>query len=154
MVSMKKILLVFHTQSGRTGLLAEAVARGIAREGGVELIKKCAFEAGLADLLVADAVLFGSPENFGYMSGALKDFFDRTYYPAQPKQLGLPYALFISAGNDGSGAVREIDRILTGYPMRKVAEPLIVHGDPSDAALAQCADLGQAIAAAVAMGAM
>ena len=151
---MKKLLLVYHTQSGRTGQLAAAVARGVERESEVQLIQKSAFEAGLDDLTAASGVIFGSPENFGSMSGALKDFFDRTYYPAEPVQLGLPYALFISAGNDGSGAVREIDRILKGYPMRKVAEPLVVRGDPRPADLLHCEELGQALAAAVAMGAI
>ena len=67
-----------------------------------------------ADLLACDAVLLGTTENLGYMSGALKDFFDRTYDDALPLALNLPYALFVSAGNDGTGAVREIERILRG----------------------------------------
>src|SRR3546814_9262380 len=73
--------------------------------------------------------LLGTPENFGYMSGLLKDFFDRTYYPAEGKTVGLPYAVLISAGNDGSGAARAIERIATGYGWRAVAEPLIVKGE-------------------------
>ncbi|MGB5324615.1 MAG: NAD(P)H-dependent oxidoreductase [Pseudomonadales bacterium] len=150
---MKKLLIVYHSQSGNTRQMAEAVVRGAAREPEVEPQLYGAFEAGLEQLLAADAVLFGTPENLGYMSGALKDFFDRTFYPAEPYQLGKPYALFISAGNDGSGAVREIDRILRGYPMRKVAEPLIVRGEIDSDALSRCEELGQAMAAAVAMGA-
>lgn len=150
---MKNLLLVYHSQSGNTLQLAQAVARGAANESGVAVRMLAAFEAGLDDLLEADAVLFGTPENLGYMSGALKDFFDRTFYPAEPHQLGLPYALFISAGNDGSGAVREIDRILRGYPMRKVAEPLVIRGEVDRKAQEQCEELGAAMAAAVAMGA-
>ena len=97
-------------------------------------------------------MVFASPENRGYMSGALEDFFDRTYYPAQPLQLGLPYALLISAGNDGRGAVREIDRILNGYPMKAVTEPIIVRGNVDEPALERCRELGQAMAAGIDMG--
>ncbi|MBT6114810.1 MAG: flavodoxin family protein, partial [Porticoccaceae bacterium] len=99
-----------------------------------------------------DGLLFGTPENFGTMSGALKDFFDRTYYPAEPFQLNLPYALFISAGNDGSGAVREIDRIAIGYPLRKINEPLIATGDINQQHLEQCEEFGLAMAAGLSLG--
>ncbi|MBT8138521.1 MAG: NAD(P)H-dependent oxidoreductase [Gammaproteobacteria bacterium] len=150
---MKNLLIVYHSQSGNTLKLANAVASGARLEQGVSVHLLPALEAGLDELLQADGVLFGTPENLGYMSGALKDFFDRTFYPAEPHQLSTPYALFISAGNDGTGAVREIDRILRGYPMRKVAEPLIVTGEVDADALAQGEALGQAMAAAVAMGA-
>ena len=87
-----------------------------------------------------------------YSVHAIKDFFDRTYYPAQPLQLCLPYALFISAGNDGRGAVREIDRILLGYPMKKVAEPIIVRGEIQPDDVQRCEELGQTMAAALTMG--
>ena len=125
----KHLLIIYHTQSGNTGQMAEAVMRGSTQEADVETRLLSAFDADLKDLRWADGLLFGTPENFGTMSGALKDFFDRTYYPAEPFQLNLPYALFISAGNDGSGAVREIDRIAIGYPLRKINEPLIAKGD-------------------------
>ena len=108
--------------------------------------------AGLADLMQCDALLIGSPENFGFMAGAVKDFFDRTYYPAQAAGLLRPYALFISAGNDGSGAVRQIERIARGYPLKKIAEPVICRGPVDEAALAACAELGQGIAAGLALG--
>ena len=111
-----------------------------------------AFEAGLDDLLWCDAVLFGTPENFGYMSGALKDFYDRTYYPAEPHELNLPYGIFISAGNDGTGAVRECDRILKGYPMKKVVEPFIARGDITAEDLAAAEEMGQTLACGLAFG--
>lgn len=148
----KNLLIVYHSQSGNTASLANAVLAGAALEPAVQTRVKLAYEADVSDLSWADGVLFGTPENLGYMSGALKDFFDRTYYPAQPLQLCLPYAVFISAGNDGSGAVREIDRIMLGYPMKKVAEPVVVKGEVSANALAQCKDMGQAMAAALSMG--
>lgn len=150
--AQKNLLIIYHSQSGNTAQLAQAVADGASLENEIQLRIKCAYEADTRDLQWADGALFGTPENLGYMSGALKDFFDRTYYPAQPLQLCTPYALFISAGNDGSGAVREVDRILLGYPMKKVTEPIIVKGDITQAALAQCKELGQMMAAALVMG--
>ena len=111
-----------------------------------------AFDAGLDDLLWCDGILIGTPENFGYMSGAIKDFFDRTYYPAEPYALNRPYGLFISAGNDGTGAVREIDRIMVGYPMKSVAKPLIARGEVSEAHLESAKELGQTLASGLAFG--
>lgn len=149
---MKTLLIVYHSQTGRTAQLAQAVYRGACAEPEVQTRLCTAFAATLDDLCRCQAVLFGSPENFGYMSGALKDFFDRTFYPAQPYRLNVPYALFLSAGNDGTGAVRHIDRILLGYPMRKVAEPLICQGEVTAAHLEQCAELGLTMAAGLALG--
>jgi len=149
---MKQILVLYHSQSGNTEQLAQAVARGVAQEEGVQMTLIPAGEARLEHLLACDGVLFGTSENFGYMSGALKDFFDRTYYPAQEHELNLPYALFVSAGNDGRGAVREIDRILLGYPMKKVLEPVIVRGEVDNQGLAACEELGLTLAAGVAFG--
>ena len=151
-MSKKKLFIIYHSQSQTTALLVEAVAAGAALEAEIDVIVKRAFDADINDLKSADAILFGTPENFGYMSGALKDFFDRTYYPAQALQLCTPYALFVSAGNDGSGAVREVDRILKGYPMNKVAEPLIIKGKVNAEALAASKTLGQTMASALQLG--
>ena len=96
--------------------MAQAVLRGARRTPEVETRLKMALRAGLDDLLWAQGLVLGTPENFGYMSGALKNFLDRTYYPAQGKVDGLPYAVFISAGNDGRGALSGIERIARGYP--------------------------------------
>lgn len=148
----KKLFIIYHSQSETTAQLVDAVAAGAALESDVELTIKRAFDADVNDLECADAILFGTPENFGYMSGALKDFFDRTFYAAQPLQLCTPYALFVSAGNDGSGAVREVDRILKGYPMKKVAEPLVIKGKPNTDALEACRTLGQTMASALQLG--
>lgn len=132
--------------------MAEAVLRGAQREAGVETICKRAFDTTLDDLLTCSGLIIGTPENFGYMSGAVKDFFDRTYYPAEGKTGGLPYALFISAGNDGSGAVREIGRIAKGYGWQLVAEPIVSHQEPDAEALSACEALGESVAAGLAMG--
>lgn len=111
-----------------------------------------ALQAGIDDLLWAHGLLIGTPEHFGYMSGAVKDFMDRTFYPAEGKVDGLPYALFVSAGNDGTGTVRAIERIATGYRWKAIADPVIVIGDPDDAALARVRELGQTLAAGLAGG--
>ncbi len=86
------------------------------------------------------------------MSGAVKDFMDRTFYPAEGKVDGLPYALFVSAGNDGTGTVRAIERIATGYRWKAIADPVIVVGEPDAPALARCRELGQTLAAGLALG--
>ncbi len=152
---MKRLLVVYHTQSGHTGTMAEAVLRGARREAGTETVLRCAGEATLEDLLACDGLVIGTPENFGAMAGMVKDFFDRTYYPAEGKTVGLPYALFISAGNDGSGAVTQIERIATGYGWKHVAEPLIVHiaqHEVTAADLAACEELGEAMASGITLG--
>ena len=150
----KRLLMVWHSQSGRTAALADAVAAGVGElEDEVELRRLPALQAGLDDLLWAEGLLIGTPENFGYLSGAVKDFLDRTYYPAQGKVDGLPWAMFVSAGNDGSGAVRALERIALGYNWKRVAEPLIVQGELTEAHRAQAHELGQTLAAGLAYGA-
>ena len=134
--------------------MAQAVLRGASSPeiDAVETRMLRAGEAGPDDLLWADAVILGTPENFGYMSGAMKDFLDRTYYPCEGKVESLPYAIFISAGNDGSGAVSSIQRIARGYPLRAVQEPIVARGETTDAVLASCEELGMTIAAGLEMG--
>ena len=111
-----------------------------------------AFAAGPEDLLWADALLLGTPENFGYLSGAVKDFLDRTFYEVEGKLSPLPYAMFVSAGNDGTGAVRAMERIANGYPFVAIQEPLIVKGMPQQADFAACEELGLATALGTQMG--
>ncbi len=149
---MKNLLVIYHSQSGNTEMLAQAVFNGCQRETAVSTKLLRAFDARLEDLIWADGLLFGTPENFGTMSGALKDFFDRTYYPAEQYKLNLPYAIFISAENDGTGAVRDIDRIAKGYPLRNIAEPLIANGKLCAEYIDQSQDFGQAMAAGLALG--
>lgn len=146
MTRRKRLLVVFHTQSGNTGRLAEAVVRGAQRVDEIDTVVKRTFDAGVDDLLACDGLLLGTPENFGYMSGALKDFFDRTFYPCEGKLTGLPYAVFVSAGNDGSGAIREIGRIALGYGWKLVSDPVIARASVTGEALADCEALGEALA--------
>lgn len=151
---MKQLLIVYHSKSGSTSRLAEAVLKGAQDESLEEttVVFKSAYEADADDLLAADAVILGTPENFGYMSGALKDFFDRTFYEVEGKLNPLPCAIFICAGNDGTGALTAIRRIAKGYPLVEQQEPIIVRGKPTDADLEKCQELGMAFAAGLAMG--
>ena len=151
---MKHVLIVFHSQTGRTRRLAQAVESGVlsAQSEGVQLRSLWAQEAGSQDLLWADAVLLGSPENFGYMSGAMKDFFDRTFYAVEGQVQSLPYAVFISAGNDGTGALRSITRIVRGFPWREIQDAIIVKGEVQPRDIAQCEELGACVATGLALG--
>lgn len=148
----KRLLIVHHTQSGNTEALASSVVAGAVRPGGVEVRSLRAAQAGLADLLWCDGLLLGTPENFGALSGMMKDFLDRTYYPAEGKLTGLPYAMFVSCDNDGGGAVRQLERIATGYGWKRVAAPVICHGVPTDAHRMACEELGETLAAGMAFG--
>jgi multimeric flavodoxin WrbA len=153
---LKHLLIVFHSQSGKTEQMARAVLRGASAKeiDAVETRMLRAFEAGVEDLLWADALVLGTPENFGYMSGGMKDFLDRTYYPCEGKLEGMPYSIFVSAGNDGSGAVRAIERIATGYGLRKIQEPLIARGELTGGDLQSCEALGMTVAAGLEIGAL
>jgi multimeric flavodoxin WrbA len=148
----KRLLIVYHTQSGNTGRMAESVLRGAQRETGCETVLKRAFDTSLDDLLACQGLIIGTPENFGTMSGAIKDFFDRTYYPAEGRTVGLPWAAFVSAGNDGSGAVAQIERIAGGYGWKRVAEPLIARHGVTDEDIGRCGELGEAMASGIALG--
>ena len=111
-----------------------------------------ALECSVNDLLAADGILLGTPEHFGYMSGALKDFFDRTFYPAEGKMAGRPYALFVSAGTDGTGTLRSVERIVTGYGWTAVAAPLLVVGPVTPEDLRQAEELGATLSAGLEAG--
>ncbi|MDD3763384.1 MAG: flavodoxin family protein [Nevskiales bacterium] len=149
---MKHLLIVFHSQSGHTEALIRAASQGAAELADeVETRMLRAADAGLDDLLWADGLLLGTPENFGYMSGALKDFMDRTYYPAEGLTIGKPYALIVSCDNDGSGAARAIERIATGYGWQAIAEPLISRGGIAPGAGERARELGQTLAAGLSM---
>jgi len=149
---MAKILIVYHSQTGHTAKMAEAVAEGAAAIEGVTVIMKQAAEATAEDLLWADGVAIGSPENFGYLSGMIKDFFDRTFYAVEGRVFRKPYVVFISAGNDGTGALRAVERIALGYKFKKVYEPVIVRGDVKPDDLEKCRELGGVLSGGCQMG--
>ncbi len=149
----KRLLIIWSSQTGRTTQLVDAAQEGVrdfADE--VDTVTLRALEAGVADLLAADGLIIATPENFGYLSGAVKDFLDRSYYPAEGKVDGLPYLMLVSAGNDGTGAVRALERIATGFRWKCVAEALIVRGEPDAAALASARERGALLAAGLAFG--
>lgn len=150
---MKHLLIVYASQTCRTLQMALAALRGakqLADE--VEVRFEHGLHANIDDLLWCDGLLLATPENFGYMAGAIKDFLDRTYYPAQGKVEGLPFAVLISAGNDGSGALNAIERIARGYPLTRVIEPIIAKGELDEVVLARCEEMGQTMAAGIAYG--
>lgn len=146
--------MVYHSQSGGAETMAEAVITGATDPEieGVELRIRTPLDASVEDVLWAEALILGTPENFGYMSGALKYFFDRVYYPCLEHTQGLPYGLFVKAGNDGSGAVSSITRITTGLRWREVQEPIVVVGDVESIHLEACRDLGMALSAGLEAG--
>jgi multimeric flavodoxin WrbA len=104
------------------------------------------------DLAACSGLLLVAAENSGSLAGGMKDFLDRCFYPAQPMQLNRPYGLIISCGNDGRNASALTQRIMKGFPMKLVAEPLIFRGEPTAAMEAACEDLGRALAAGLGMG--
>lgn len=149
---MKKLLIIHHSQTGNTTQLAESALAGAQREPQCHSQLKTAVDANLEDLLWCDGLIIASPENFGYMCGMIKDFFDRTYYPAEPYQLNRPYGLLVSAGNDGSGAIREMDRILSGYPMKKVLPDVVAKGEIRPNHLKAATESGEGLASGLVLG--
>ena len=154
MVKSKHLLIVYHSQSGTTRAMADAVIKGAKNPdiSGVEIQVRDALEASADDVLWADGLLLGTPENFGYMSGAIKYFLDRIYYPCEDKIDGMPYALFVCAGNDGTGAIKSITRILKGLAIKQIQEPVLIVGDVDDSQLNECEELGMIMAAGLESG--
>ena len=150
----KQLLIVAHCPSMNTRALAEAVLRGARHPDieGVEARHVPPLEASAEDVLGADAIILGTTENLGYMSGALKDFFDRSYYSCLDETQGLPYCLYIRAGHDGTGTRRSVETIVTGLRWRPVQEAAIFRGDWQDDFNGQCRDLGAAMAAGLDAG--
>lgn len=156
---MKQLLIVYHTLTGGTAQMAEAAAVGARGESGIEVRVELATACGPEALLAASGYLFACPENLAAMSGLMKDFFDRCYYPVLEQLQGRPYAIAICAGSDGSNAARQIERIATGWSLKAIAPPVIVctHAQTPEAILkpkqisaqdlARCEELGATLAA-------
>lgn len=151
---MPNLLINVHCPSANTRRLRDALVKGASHPDidGVDLRVTEPLRAGADDVLWADAVLLGTTENFGYMSGAMKDFFDRVYYPCLEKTEGLPYAIAIRAGLDGTGTKTALERIITGLRWRPIQEPLISKGDFSDDFLNDWESLGMTMAAGLEAG--
>ena len=162
--AMKRILIVYHTLTGGTRQMVQATAAGAAQASSLDVCLELAPACGPEALLAANGYVFACPENLAAMSGLMKDFFDRCYYPVLELLQGRPYATLICAGSDGSNAARQIDRIATGWRLRQIAPPLIVctHAQTSDeilkpkviadADLARCRELGATLAAGLELG--
>jgi len=161
---MKRLLIVFYSMTGGARQMAEAVLRGATSESTIEAQLLRAPDARPDDVLHADGYVFVTPENLAAIAGMMKDFFDRTYYAALDRIAGRPYATLVCAGSDGQNAVRQIERICTGWRLKPVCEPIIVctHAQTPEAILApktieaedlrRCEEAGAAIAAGLALG--
>ena len=161
---MKTLLIVYHSLTGGARQMAHAAAAGAARESGVRVRLECSQDSGPQALLDSDGYLFACPENLAAISGLMKDFFDRSYYPVLGRIEGRPYATLVCAGSDGSNACRQIERIATGWRLRAISPALIVctHAQtPEDilkpktippSGLSRCEELGATLAAGLSLG--
>jgi multimeric flavodoxin WrbA len=146
---MATLLIVHHTPSPHCQALLEAVVSGATAPEieGVRVVRRAALAATASDVLAADAYLLGTPANLGYMSGALKHFFDQVYYPCLDGTRGRPFGAYVHGGSDTTGAVRALDTVTTGLGWRRAAPPVTVTGEPGKAELAACWELGATLAA-------
>ena len=153
-MSGRRLLIVAHAPSPNTERMRDAVIAGAGSPEieDVDVVALSPFATTPADVLAARAVVLGTTENLGYMSGALKDFFDRCYYPCLEQTQGLPYALYIRAGHDGTGTRRAVETIVTGLCWRRIQEPLVCRGPWRDEFLDQCRELGLLMAAGLDAG--
>jgi len=153
-MAVRRLLIVAHAPSPNTLRLRDAAVRGARHPDieGVETKAVSPFDAAPPDVLAADALLLGTTENLGYMSGALKDFFDRIYYPCLEETQGRAFGFYIRAGHDGTGTRRAIETIATGLRWRAVAEPVVCRGEWREAFLADCEQLGMTLAAGLEAG--
>jgi hypothetical protein len=161
---VKQLLIVYHTQTGGTLQMVSAAAKAATQESSLAVRLEVATAVGPEMLLESSGYLFACPENLAAMSGLMKDFFDRTYYPVLDQIQGRPYATLICAGSDGTNAARQIERIATGWRLKPIADPLIVCTQAqtperilapkqiSPADLSRCAELGATIAAGLDLG--
>jgi multimeric flavodoxin WrbA len=150
---MATLLIVHHTPSPAVHAMFEAVHRGAtdASIEGVDVVARPALIANAIDVLEGDGYILGSPANLGYISGALKHFFDQIYYPCLEATARRPYAVFLHGNNDTTGALRAVETITTGLQWRLVQQPVTVVGAPSTADLDACWELGAAVAAGLTM---
>ncbi len=159
---MAQLLIVYHSRTGGARQMAEAAAEAGRDEA--DIVLKTADQAGSDDLLAADGYIFCAPENLAAISGLMKEFFDRSYYPVLGRIEGRPYAQMICAGSDGENAARQTARIATGWRLKEVQPPLIIctHAQSPEAILAekmipedkldQCREIGAAMAAGLSLG--
>jgi multimeric flavodoxin WrbA len=148
---MPTLLIVHHTPSPATHAMFTSVLEGAGNDAlDVEVVTRPALTASPVDVLSADGYVLGTPANIGYMSGALKHFFDQIYYPCLEETQRRPFALYVHGNEDTTGAVRAVDSIAGALGWRKVAEPVAVRGQPSQADLDALWELGATVAASAA----
>ncbi|MEP6390856.1 MAG: flavodoxin [Halioglobus sp.] len=149
---MKRLIIAYHSQSGTCTQLSLAALRGAQREVGIQVERHRAWDIGAADLRAGDGLLCIAAENSGTLSGGMKDFLDRIFYPAIDRGLVLPYGVLISAGNDGRGALAQLQRVLSGVPFTPAAEPLILRGEVCEEHTSKAQELGEGLATGLVMG--
>jgi multimeric flavodoxin WrbA len=150
---MPRLLVVHHTPSPAVHAMLDAVLSG-ARDPsiqGVEVVERPALVATAIDVMEADGYLLGTPANLGYMSGALKHFFDLVYYPCLESTARRPYGVYVHGNNDTDGALAAIEKIVTGLRWRRAAEPIAVVGEPTPDDRSACWELGATLAAGLAL---
>ena len=149
---MARLLVVHHTPSPSTDALLGAVLEGARTPEieGVEVLSRAALAATVPDVLDADGYLLGTPANLGYMSGALKHFFDTIYYPCLLETRGRPFGVWVHGDDDVDGALAAIERITRGLDWRRMQAPVKVTGKPSPGDIEACWELGAALAAGLA----
>jgi len=150
----KKLLIISNTPSPNTQALADAAVRGASHEdiNNIEVKHLSPFDATPEDVMNCDAILLGTTENFGYMSGAMKDFFDRIFYPCLEHTEALPYAIYIRAGLDGAGTEIAMQKIISGLKWKQVQDLLLCHGEFKDEFIDQVEELGMSMAAGLEVG--
>ena len=146
---MPTLLIVHHTPSPNCQELLEAVVSGATDPEieNVRVVRRAALAATASDVLAADGFLLGTPANLGYMSGALKHFFDQVYYPCLDETRGRPFGYYVHGGSDVTGAVRGIEAITTGLGWRRAADAVTVTGAPGKSDVEACWELGATVAA-------
>lgn len=150
----KRLLVVAHAPSDNTRKLVDALLRGAANPDieNVDTRWVAPLQATPEDVLQADGIILGTTENLGYMSGALKDFFDRCYYPVLEAKQGLPCALYIRAGMDGTGTRRAVESIITGLRWTWARDPLVLRGEWQERFVEDAEELGLYMAAGLDSG--
>lgn len=153
-VGKKKLLIVANQPSANTKTLAHCVRDGAQHPEiqGICTVLKEPLDTTIDDVLHCDGIIIGSTENFGYMAGLIKDFFERIYYPCLESKQGLPWGLYVKAGNDGSGTISSINRIVTGLRWSSIQEPLLLSGKYHHAFNKQCEELGMTMSAGLESG--
>lgn len=146
---MARLLIVHHTPSPSVHSMFEAVVSGANTDelDGIEVATRPALTAAPVDVLEADGYILGTTANLGYMSGALKHFFDSIYYPCLEETRSRPYGVYVHGNSDTEGAVTAIDKVVTGLGWRRAQHPVSVVGDPGQSGLDTCWELGASVAA-------